>query len=63
MKDDICANVNILKINNKTKNILTIKCVTEIDANLLEQKITNNYRGHIKVNKVDIKKIVQIVTF
>lgn len=55
LKDAICADVNITKINNKTNNVITIKCTTESDAINLEQQITSKYRGHIKVNKVELK--------
>lgn len=55
LKDNLCAEINIIKINNKSKNLMTVKCATSDDAINLEQKIKEKYRGHIQVNKVYVK--------
>lgn len=54
LKDNVCAHLNITKINKKTQNVMTVKCATSDDASLLEGKITQKYRGVAKVNKVTI---------
>lgn len=56
LKDNLCAEINIVKINNKSKNMMTVKCATSDDASNLERKSIDKYRGHIQVNKVGIKQ-------
>lgn len=42
-KDNMCADLNITKITNKSKNSMTIKCATSEEATSLENKITQKY--------------------
>lgn len=56
MKENLCAELNIVKIINKNKNTMTVKCACANDANVLERQITDKYRGQIQVNKVEVKQ-------